>query len=97
MSGANTLMANGDPIPPATQDEQEAIWEQFDRFITTRGSHKPGCGLHLPDGDEPQCDTHVASSNRWTTKPSAVYPVGYRDVCRRCLADWRERETEGSA
>jgi hypothetical protein len=61
----------------------EALRERFDTVVLTTNP-KNNKRLHLPDGDEPMCDTHFRRGEL-IEKSIDVYPLGWSEWCQRCL------------
>lgn len=85
------------PIDPATQDEIERIWDEYETFIRTcsRGNVTR---VHLPHPDTddatPWCNGHGGIPTEWTEIDVDVYPVGYKELCRYCLRQFRAEECD---
>lgn len=77
-------------IPDVTESERESIYNQFEEFMQSGGSCDANQRLHLPGGEEsvPMCDGGYGEpAFEWV--PVAVWPPGYRPICRFCVAEWR--------
>lgn len=81
-------------LPDVTEEEEAEIREEFEEFVAL-----PNCtsesALHLPseDGSEypARCTQVVPEANIRRVSP-AIYPPGYRRICARCAAAWREND-----
>lgn len=77
----------------ATEAEEEAIWERFDTLAKTGRSG--GRSIHIIDEEiseeEPICVTEWGRPDKgaWIPSPSAAFPIGYRPLCKYCVAIWR--------
>lgn len=81
-------------IAEPTEEEIEAIWEEFEEFMLPKGGAGPCYHFHLPtpDGEMPRCETvgQFGAPGGHRTRQVAAYPPGYRDICKYCLQHWRE-------
>lgn len=78
-------------IQPATEEEEKAIHDEYNR-AKTAGSR--GKRLHPLENGEPLCN-HLENHNpsRWSnSKPMSVFPLGYKELCRYCVKVWREED-----
>lgn len=81
-------------IEPANAAEVDAIWKQYDSVVLVTEARSAASCIHLPaedDGVEPACDHHKQSvcPEHWKRKELAVFPPGYKEVCKWCLDRWR--------
>ena len=83
----------------ATKNEEHQIRDEYNQFVIGSGMqcktlHLPGFGKDI----NTLCDKcHLLNTNKtsddgseWKTKNVAVYPVGYRDICKSCVEKWRK-------
>lgn len=83
-----------DRIEPASEAEIKQIWEDFDRITQSSLGGGSNRNLHpVEEGEEtPICSEFINDRDPgdWQgAKDIGVFPVGYRDICKFCLAKWR--------
>jgi hypothetical protein len=71
---------------------EETLRERFDSVVVSTNP-KSNKKAHLPDGDEPMCDSHL-HRGKWIEKPVEVFPPGWQEWCERCLDRLREEDNE---
>lgn len=71
-----------DEIRPLDESEYEDIQEQYNQWVVPVNPTK--CHLHLH-----VCQKLKGRDGTIRTKPIAVYPYGYHDVCDQCTFDHR--------
>ena len=80
-----------------SMDELTRIWHDYEHFLVSHGSrNRSGC-VHLPivdaDNDGPVCRSGlVANETKWVEKDVSIYPIGYPDVCLKCIDAWRQAD-----
>jgi len=87
-------------IPDADDDEEAQIRADIEQWAIIGGSAKTRQKLHIATDDglsvcaRPGIRGNVADRDRdrMVTKPVAVYPPGFHDLCRYCVQAWREGE-----
>lgn len=91
------------PLPDVTAVEERAMRTEIDKWVVSTGKTTHSSHLHLPSADSDSDDARAYcednGGNELTSgsggdanlveKPTAVYPVGYRDICRMCGHVWR--------
>lgn len=81
-------MSRGKTIPEITEEEEQKIREEFDKILV-RSSEWSGKQIHLPDGEgSTLCSTEEGVE--YNEKTFAMYPPGYRSICRHCAGHWRQ-------
>ena len=90
--GSKGLSAHN--LPSVTPEEETRIREQFKTFVVGRAQSKYCKALHLGTESGKVCDHRMPSGGRH--KDIAVYPPGYRKICRECAELWR-RSNGGAA
>jgi hypothetical protein len=83
---------------PLTEQEEKTLREYIPYFVVATQT-KTNRKLHIPNGDEkPLCSSkiqrEIKAVDKWDTKETEVYPIGYRDVCMHCGNIWRENNAE---
>jgi hypothetical protein len=87
-------------MPEVRTIEEKAIRETIDCWIQGNGYKCKRLHIPAPDGEiEPYCNVMIRGNRpgnhqyddeiRWLEKDLAVYPPGYKDVCRACATKWR--------
>lgn len=82
------MSQRGKELPKVTEEEEREIRE--DRHeILVRSTQTTGKSLHLTDG---QADTLCSTRDEldFDMKTFAMYPPGYKTICRRCAKIWRD-------
>lgn len=73
-------------------ENRETIRTLIDGWVICTGNNPTV--LHIPqdtdsDSAQPSCLTGLGngiySGSEWYQKPTGAYPVGYHDLCQRCL------------
>jgi hypothetical protein len=88
-----------DTDEPLTEAEEKRCRGEIDGWLIACSANSDN-KLHIPGGNgEPVCAhrTTLHGSGRieeWKEKDTAVYPLGWKDVCRYCSAIWREYDAE---
>jgi len=88
---------NASKLVTVTDDLETRIREDKDEFVLVRRASSDNCSLHIPDEDGgPLCDRvarrehFYENSADWKRKATAVFPPGYKDICRFCATEWKD-------
>lgn len=79
-------------LPQVTEAEEREIREAYDRVAVTSRRARLGKVLHLATDDGKVCGHPMHGDV--VHKSFAVYPVGYRQICRECAEYWRRSKTD---
>jgi hypothetical protein len=83
----------GPDVPKVTEAEERAIRADFEKTIRGRAGRR----LHpyVEEAELPLCESEqrVSSQSKWRKpEPFSAYPIGYKEVCRRCGHIWRRQQ-----
>lgn len=79
--------------PKARTVEVELIWDEYDHVVRAVGNRTTNRPLHLPlsvDPPRPYCLIYGGADTNWKADTVTRWPIGYRDVCTKCVGHWRE-------
>ena len=80
----------GVKLDPATDEEVEQIRSEIDTVFIRKTRRGQGRHLHIPgDDDRPLCGGKKMTA--FIEKDLAVYPPGFHDFCKDCVAKWRDQ------
>lgn len=69
---------------------EHLAYDVTDTFLRPCGHAHSKYKLHIPDtevdGHEPLCDQYHGNGEvEWLTKPTSVFPPGFKPICKHCL------------
>jgi hypothetical protein len=99
-----TSMSKSQPIADVKRREEREIREHIDKFVQPTSAASSKGRLHISRDGDPLCVDLKEHNGRgplskdateYVEKDPAVFPVGYRDLCKYCVMLWREVRDAG--
>lgn len=86
----------GEQIPRPTDEEREAMREQFDEVTLPTGTANEVPSQHLnptgEDGDRLCINRSTKNAEEYRTAPLAAFPGDHFSPCLECVSAWREEQ-----
>lgn len=79
---------NMENVATVTDTLEDQIRESIDTFVVSSKGGNADAKLHIPNGNGPLCKTKTREKE-WTTKSTAVYPKGHKDICQYCATEFK--------
>jgi len=84
---------NMELLPAPTEAEERQLRAEIGRWLENTGADSTEVRLHIPaEGEESVCMRARGVEKDLTAKPTEVYPVGFRPVCRQCWTAYMEAQ-----